>query len=65
MGQFDFEQNDHRVGGYIPDKWQVDNRLTLNLGVRYDWQELTPRTRRTRSVRASASPTTRPATARP
>ena len=58
MGQFDFTQIDHRASGYIQDKWQVNNRLTLNLGVRYDWQELDARTRRTRSVRASASPTT-------
>ena len=41
MGQFDFTQIDHRASGYIQDKWQVNNRLTLNLGVRYDWQELT------------------------
>ena len=45
MGQYDFEQIDHRASGYIQDKWQVDNRLTLNLGVRYDWQELTENTK--------------------
>ena len=45
MGQYDFEQIDHRASGYIQDKWQVNNRLTLNLGVRYDWQELTENTK--------------------
>ena len=42
MGQFDFDVTDHRVGSYISDKWTVNNRLTLNLGVRFDWQGATP-----------------------
>ena len=29
----------------MQDKWQVSGRLTLNVGVRYDWQELTERTK--------------------
>ncbi|MEO8679098.1 MAG: TonB-dependent receptor [Vicinamibacterales bacterium] len=45
MGQFDFTEVDHRASGYFQDKWQVNNRLTLNLGVRYDWQDLTPKTK--------------------
>ena len=45
MGQYDFEQIDQRASGYIQDKWQVNNRLTLNIGVRYDWQELTENTK--------------------
>jgi hypothetical protein len=45
MGQYDFTQIDHRASGYIQDKWQLNNRLTLNLGVRYDWQELTENTK--------------------
>ena len=45
MGQYDFEQIDHRASGYIQDKWQVNSRLTLNIGVRYDWQELTENTK--------------------
>jgi Carboxypeptidase regulatory-like domain len=44
MGQYDFTQIDHRASGYIQDKWQM-NRLTLNLGVRYDWQELAENTK--------------------
>ena len=45
MGQYDFQQIDHRASGYIQDKWQLNNRLTLNIGVRYDWQELTENTK--------------------
>jgi hypothetical protein len=40
MGQFDFEEIDHQASGFVQDKWQVGKRLTLNLGVRYDWQKL-------------------------
>jgi hypothetical protein len=40
MGQFDFDQRDRQASGFIQDKWQVNRRLTLNLGVRYDWQDL-------------------------
>ena len=42
MGQFDFDVIDHRMGSYVSDKWMVNNRLTLNLGLRYDWQGATP-----------------------
>ena len=42
MGQFDFNVIDHRLGSYVSDKWTVNNRLTLNLGLRYDWQGATP-----------------------
>jgi hypothetical protein len=40
MGQFEFDQSDRTVGTYVQDKWQIHNRLTLNIGVRYDWQRL-------------------------
>jgi hypothetical protein len=42
MGQFDFNVIDHKVGSYVSDKWAVNNKLTLNLGLRYDWQGATP-----------------------
>jgi len=45
MGQYDFTEIDHRASGYISDKWQLNHRLTLNIGVRYDWQDATPETR--------------------
>jgi len=44
VGQYDFDQIDYRASGFISDKWQVNRKLTLNLGVRYDWQKATPET---------------------
>ncbi|HET9263897.1 MAG TPA: TonB-dependent receptor [Vicinamibacterales bacterium] len=40
LGETLFEQRDWRVNFYLQDKWQVNNRLTLNLGLRYDKQDL-------------------------
>ncbi len=45
MGQYDFDQIDHRGSGYISDKWQLSRKLTLNVGVRYDWQSATKLTK--------------------
>src|SRR5262245_15355569 len=45
MGQFNFTEIDHRGSGYVSDKWQMNPRLTLNLGVRYDYQSATPKTK--------------------
>ena len=42
MGQVDFDSTDYRVGGYILDRWAVSWNLTLNLGVRFDWQDAVP-----------------------
>ena len=39
------KQIDHRASGFISDKWSVSKKLTLNLGVRYDWQKATPKTK--------------------
>jgi len=39
MGQFDFDEVDHQASGFVQDKWQINKRLTLNVGVRYDWQK--------------------------
>ena len=44
MGQVDFDTIDYRVGGYISDKWAVSRNLTLNLGLRYHWQDAVPET---------------------
>ena len=35
---------DHRWYGFVQDRWQMDN-LTLNLGLRWDYQTLTPNTK--------------------
>jgi hypothetical protein len=45
MGQVDFDVVDYRAGAYISDKWEVSRNLTLNVGVRYDWQDAVPRTK--------------------
>ena len=35
---------DHRWSAFVQDRWQIDN-LTLNLGLRWDYQTLTPNTK--------------------
>lgn len=45
MGQVDFNIVDYRASGYISDKWAVSPNLTLNIGVRYDWQDAVPETK--------------------
>jgi hypothetical protein len=45
MGQFEFRQIDRKASGFLSDKWTVGKKLTLNLGVRYDWQKATPKTK--------------------
>jgi outer membrane receptor protein involved in Fe transport len=45
MGQFDFRQIDHRASGFVSDKWAIGKKLTLNIGARYDWQNMTPETK--------------------
>jgi hypothetical protein len=44
LGQIEFEQKDWRTYFYVQDKWQVSKQVTLNLGLRYDYQDLTPST---------------------
>jgi hypothetical protein len=45
MGQVDFDIIDYRASGYISDKWAVGRDLTLNIGIRYDWQDAIPETK--------------------
>jgi hypothetical protein len=45
MGQVDFDVVDYKVGTYVSDKWAVSPNLTLNLGLRYDWQDAVPQTK--------------------
>jgi hypothetical protein len=45
VGQIEFTQKDWRTNFYLQDKWQIGKQVTLNLGVRYDYQHLTPLTK--------------------
>lgn len=45
LGQIYFDLTDRRTASYFQDKWQLTNRLTLNLGLRYDYQTLTKNTK--------------------
>lgn len=45
MGQVEFDVTDYRASGYISDRWTIGRNLTLNLGVRYDWQDAVPETK--------------------
>jgi hypothetical protein len=45
MGQFEFRVIDRRASGYVSDKWAISKQLTLNLGLRYDWQKAVPKTK--------------------
>jgi hypothetical protein len=45
LGRTIFEQKDWRTNFYLQDKWQVNRQVTLNLGMRYDYQDLTPQTK--------------------
>jgi hypothetical protein len=42
LGQVYFDFDDRRTNWYVQDKWQVNRNLTLNLGVRHDYQTFTP-----------------------
>lgn len=52
LGQTIFEQKDWRTNFYVQDKWQMHPQVTLNLGVRYDYQDLTPSTKSAFAPRA-------------
>jgi hypothetical protein len=45
VGEIEFEQKDWRTYFYVQDKWQFSKQVTLNLGLRYDYQDLTPLTK--------------------
>jgi outer membrane receptor protein involved in Fe transport len=45
LGQIYFDVTDRRTNAFAQDKWQVNQNLTLNLGVRYDYQTMTPQTK--------------------
>jgi hypothetical protein len=37
--------DDWRANFFVADKWQATNRLTLNVGIRYDYQHMIPNTK--------------------
>jgi len=39
---FDEFMDDYRIQWFVQDKWRVNDRLTLNLGVRWDYQDIVP-----------------------
>jgi Carboxypeptidase regulatory-like domain/TonB dependent receptor-like, beta-barrel len=45
LGELFFQMPDWRYNLFVADKWQVAPKLTLNLGVRYDYQHEIPQTK--------------------
>lgn len=45
LGQLHFEERDWRTNFYVQDKWQINRYVTLNVGVRYDYQDIVPQTK--------------------
>jgi hypothetical protein len=45
LGQLEFEPVDHQYNFYVQDRWQINPKVTLNLGVRYDYQDAVPQTK--------------------
>ncbi|MGE3840645.1 MAG: TonB-dependent receptor [Vicinamibacterales bacterium] len=45
LGDTELDAEDTWTNGYIQDQWRLNQKLTLNLGVRYDYQDLTPQTK--------------------
>jgi hypothetical protein len=42
LGNIRFPIDDRRTYAFISDRWAVNNKLTLNLGVRHDYSDMTP-----------------------
>jgi carboxypeptidase family protein/TonB-dependent receptor-like protein len=42
LGDSFFDVEDWRTNAYVSDKWRMTDRLTLNLGVRYDYSTIVP-----------------------
>jgi len=42
LDTFDASSLDSRAHFFVQDKWRVNDRLTLNLGVRWDYQDIVP-----------------------
>ncbi len=42
VGNIRFPIDDQRTYAFVSDKWALNNKLTLNLGVRHDYSKITP-----------------------
>ena len=45
LGELFYEMKDWRTNFFVADKWQATGKLTVNLGIRYDYQHLIPQTK--------------------
>jgi hypothetical protein len=45
LGDIEFESKDEWTQVFVQDQWRVHPNVTLNLGLRYDYQTLTPATK--------------------
>jgi outer membrane receptor protein involved in Fe transport len=64
LGDINVEANDDWINGFVQDQWRLHEKLTLNLGLRYDYQDLTPESTDALAP-AIAFPTIRPETHAP
>jgi len=45
LGELFYLMDDWRSNVFVADKWQATGKLTLNLGIRYDYQHMIPQTK--------------------
>jgi len=45
MGNLFYDMDDWRTNFFVADKWQATGKLTVNVGVRYDYQHMIPQTK--------------------
>jgi len=45
LGELFYPMDDWRTNFFVADKWQATGKLTLSLGVRYDYQHMIPQTK--------------------
>ena len=45
LGDSFFDIKDWRTNAFVSDKWRVTDKLTLSLGVRYDYSDIVPDTK--------------------
>jgi hypothetical protein len=45
LGDLFYEMSDWRTNFFVADKWQATGKLTVNAGIRYDYQHMVPNTK--------------------